>query len=81
MNAHDDSAEPARSTSGRLPKDAVRSLARMVGIELSEERIRALMPQLESHMALMQSINGLDAAGAEPAVELHLSPTKERLNG
>lgn len=81
MNAHDDLAEPARSASGRLSKDAVRSLSRMVGIELSEERIKALMPQLESHMALMQVIEGLDAAGAEPAVELHLRPTKERLNG
>lgn len=81
MNAHDDSAEPARSISGRLPTDDVRSLARMVGLELSEERISALLPQLESHMALIHAIDGLNAEGAEPAVELRLNRTKEPLNG
>lgn len=81
MNAHDDSAEPARSTSDRLPTDAIRSLARMVSLELSEERISALMPQLESLMALIHAVDGLNAGGAEPAVELHLSRTKEPING
>lgn len=80
-NVHDDPAKPARSTSDRLTTDAVRSLAGMVGLELSEERISALMPQLESHMALIHAIDGLNATGAEPAVELHLSRMMESLNG
>lgn len=63
-----------------LQAATLRSLARMVGVELTDERIDALLPQAESHLALMQIVAALDPRSAEPAAELRLDWDEVRTN-
>jgi hypothetical protein len=52
--------------------DSIRRIAQMAGIDLSDERVLDLLPQAESHLALMRSVIGLDAFGTEPSAEFRL---------
>lgn len=55
-----------------LDADRVEFLAGLVGVELGEERARALVAQAEPHFGLMRALDGIDAQGAEPAAEFRL---------
>jgi hypothetical protein len=73
-----DGAPPPRAKP--LGTNEARSMAQIVGLDLSEERIATLGRQLESHMVLMRTVDGLRPGDAEPALELHLRPGKEQIH-
>jgi Asp-tRNA(Asn)/Glu-tRNA(Gln) amidotransferase C subunit len=55
-----------------ISAEAIRSIAAIAGISLSNERAEALRPQLEAHIGLLRVISALDPKMTEPAGELHL---------
>jgi hypothetical protein len=56
----------------KLDPAQVAFLARLVGVELGEARAAALAVQAEPHFALLRTLDGLGARGAEPAAEFRL---------
>lgn len=81
MNDIIDKSKFEENASSAISPDAVQSLARMAGIELSRERVKALMPQIATYLAIMHVVDEMDAQSAEPALEFHLGPEKESIDG
>ena len=49
--------------------DSLRAMARLVGLEISDERLEALLPQIQRSAASMNALDELlDLDGVEPAV-------------
>jgi hypothetical protein len=48
------------------------SVLRLIGLTLSDERVSAMAPQMESQLEVLRMVDRLDAEGAEPAMELRL---------
>ena len=63
-----------------LGTDEVRSVLRFVDLRLSEDRIASFARQMQSHLMLLRTVDGLDAADAEPALGLRLRQAKEALH-
>ena len=61
--------------------EQVRILAAAAGVELSDERARALVPQADQHLALMRAVDAIDHRGLEPAAEFRLDEGRRSTNG
>lgn len=72
MHRHDGSDNDGGTNADGLEPDAIRTIAHLAGIELSNERVSALVPQVEAHLQLMKSVIIIDARATEPALELRL---------
>jgi len=81
MNDPNDKSKCEENASSAIPPDAVQSLARMAGIELSGERVKALMPQIAAYLAIIHVVDEMNAQSVEPALEFHLGPEKESIDG
>jgi hypothetical protein len=67
-------ARRAGVTNPPLDPHQIQLLARLVGVEIDDKQATTLVPQVEPHFALMRSLDGFDARGAEPAGEFRLAP-------
>jgi len=52
----------------QVTKEAMRALARLSGLDLSDERLEALLPQMQATLEAVSGLNALDMEGIEPAV-------------
>ncbi len=66
---------------GAVSAEQVRILAAAAGVELSDERARALVPQAEPHLALMGAVDAIDHRGVEPAAEFRLDEVRRSTDG
>ena len=49
--------------------DSLKAMARLAGLDISDERLKALLPQVQSTTASMNALDAaLDLDGVEPAV-------------
>ena len=65
--------EPSRS--------AVQAMCGLAGVQLSSERLEALMTQAKAHFELMEVVARLDPGDAEPAGEFRLVRQEARKDG
>ncbi len=59
----------------RLTKESLKSLAALVGLELSAKHIDHLLPQMQASMEAQERLRSLDLEGIEP--DLTFSPAQE----
>jgi hypothetical protein len=50
----------------------LRAMAAAIGVDLSDERATALVPQAEPHFALLRALDAVVEANIEPAAEFRL---------
>ena len=56
----------------KLSKEAMREMAALSGVELSEERLRILEPQVNQTLEMIQPLLDLDLGETEPQLIFHL---------
>jgi len=56
----------------RLNAQQIQLLGSLVGVDIDDAQAANLVSQAEPHFALMQSLDGFDTGGVEPAAEFRL---------
>jgi Asp-tRNA(Asn)/Glu-tRNA(Gln) amidotransferase C subunit len=52
----------------KVTKEALRAMARMSGLELNDDRLEELLPQVQRSMEALGGLEVLDLENVEPAV-------------
>ena len=55
----------------QITREALRAMARMSGLELSEERLEVLLPEVQRVVEAMEELDVQDFEHIEPAVVFH----------
>jgi hypothetical protein len=67
-------------TNRTLDPQQIQLLGSLVGVEIDDKQAATLVSQAEPHFALMRSLDGFDARGADPAGEFRLQPEERDSN-